>query len=75
MQIENILLAHPAVSEAAAVAVPDDHLGEVVGAWIVREPGTKLSKEEVRALVAQGMNPQVCIKLMWLLFLAGSYGS
>ncbi|KAI0938564.1 putative NRPS-like protein biosynthetic cluster [Taiwanofungus camphoratus] len=65
VQIENILLAHPAVSEAAAVAVPDDHLGEVVGAWIVREPGTKLSKEEVRALVAQGMNPQNAPAWVW----------
>ena len=60
VQIENVLTAHPAISEAAAVAVPHPVLGEVVGAWIVREDKARhLSREEVREIVAQGMNPQV----------------
>lgn len=63
VQIENVLSAHPSIREVAALAVPDARLGEVVGAWIVRDPNamTQLSKEEVRALVAEGMNPQVRI--------------
>ena len=60
VQIENVLTAHPAVREAAAVAVPDAKLGEVVGAWVVREPhAAALSREDVRRAVSQGMNPQV----------------
>ena len=59
VQIENVLTAHPAVREAAAVAVPDAKLGEVVGAWVVREPHASLSREDVRSAVAAGMNPQV----------------
>lgn len=59
VQIENVLTAHRAVREAAAVAVPDAKLGEVVGAWVVREPHASLSREEVRRAVAAGMNPQV----------------
>ena len=62
MQIENALTAHPAVREAAAVAVPDAAYGEVVGAWVVREPhagALSLSREDVRRAVSQGMNPQV----------------
>ena len=59
MQIENVLTAHPDIREAAAVAVPDLKYGEVVGAWIVREEHSTISKEQVRRVVAEGMNPQV----------------
>lgn len=61
VQIENRLTFHPGIREAAAVAVPDRKYGEVVGAWIVREEGTHISKEDVRKWVAEGMNPQVRI--------------
>ena len=59
MQIENVLTVHPEIREAAVVAVPDTKYGEVVGAWIVREGHESMSKEEVRRVVAEGMNPQV----------------
>ena len=60
VQIENVLTAHPAIVEAAAVAVPDARYGELVGAWIVRHPNEPfLSREEVRRTVATAMNPQV----------------
>ncbi|KAJ7600696.1 hypothetical protein C8J56DRAFT_911002 [Mycena floridula] len=58
VQIENALTTNPAIHEAAAVAVPDGKYGEVVGAWIVRAPGTSISAEEVRKTVADNMNPQ-----------------
>ena len=38
-EIEEILYAHPAVREAAVVAVPDESLGEEVGAAVVLETG------------------------------------
>lgn len=53
------MTSHHAIREAAAVAVPCEQYGEVVGAWIVREPGTYISPEEVRNHVASTMNPQV----------------
>ena len=59
MQIENVLTAHGEIREAAVVSVPDPKYGEVVGAWIVREPSTGITKESVRRVVAEGMNPQV----------------
>ena len=59
VQIENVLTAHPAIQEAAAVAVPDPRYGEVVGAWIVRQPGLHISAEEVRECVTLSMNSQV----------------
>ncbi|KAJ7637134.1 hypothetical protein FB45DRAFT_789374 [Roridomyces roridus] len=58
VQIENVILTNQQVEEAAVVAVPDDKYGEAVGAWIVRKPGAKVSREEVRETVAASMNPQ-----------------
>jgi acyl-CoA synthetase (AMP-forming)/AMP-acid ligase II len=34
-EVENVLLTHPSVSEAAVYPVPDDKYGEVVGAVVV----------------------------------------
>lgn len=60
MQIENALTTSPAILEAAAVSVPDPFYGEVVGAWIVRDPhSTPISREGVRKVVSSSMNPQV----------------
>lgn len=53
------MTAFPEIREAAAVAVPDAKFGEVVGAWIVREPHTNISREELRRRVTKSMNPQV----------------
>ena len=59
VQIENVLTAHADIREAAVVSVPDPKYGEVVGAWVVREPAATITKENVRRVVAEGMNPQV----------------
>ncbi len=54
------MTAHPHIREAAVVSVPDPKYGEVVGAWIAREPHTAhITKAVVRRIVAEGMNPQV----------------
>ncbi|KAJ7336305.1 hypothetical protein DFH08DRAFT_878382 [Mycena albidolilacea] len=58
IQIENVILTNPEIEEAAVVAVPDGQYGEVVGAWIVRKPGSTVSREVVRATVSRLMNPQ-----------------
>ncbi|KAJ2930971.1 hypothetical protein H1R20_g6124, partial [Candolleomyces eurysporus] len=67
VQIENTLTAHHSIREAAVVSVPDPKYGEVVGAWIVREPGAevKLSRKEVRDVVWRGMNPQNAPAWVW----------
>ncbi|MFI6334322.1 acyl-CoA synthetase [Streptomyces sp. NPDC050535] len=46
-EIENALLEHPAVREAAVTGEPDDDLGERVVAWVVPEsaPGPALGDE------------------------------
>lgn len=59
VRIENVLTAHSSIREAAAVAVPDAKYGEVVGAWVLLEPGKTMSKEEVCQVVRDNLNPQV----------------
>ncbi|MGE0746625.1 MAG: class I adenylate-forming enzyme family protein [Rhodospirillales bacterium] len=49
LEIDNVLLGHPKVLEAAAVGVPDKIYGEEVIAFVVAKPGETLSAEEVRA--------------------------
>ncbi|PIL27690.1 transporter [Ganoderma sinense ZZ0214-1] len=65
VQIENVLTVHPEIREAAVVSVPDVKYGEVVGAWIVREGNESMSKEEVRRVVVEGMNPQNAPTWVW----------
>jgi acyl-CoA synthetase (AMP-forming)/AMP-acid ligase II len=59
VQIEDVMMRQPAILEAAAVSVPDTIYGEVVGAWIVRQPKGFISREEVRKCISDNMNPQV----------------
>ncbi|KAI6158232.1 hypothetical protein BKA82DRAFT_4068935 [Pisolithus tinctorius] len=67
VQIENVLVAHPFICEAAAVSVPDAVYGEVVGVWIVLEPDATMTREEVRKLVSDGMNPQNTPEWVWFI--------
>jgi fatty-acyl-CoA synthase len=49
VDIENALIAHPKVREAAVVAVPDPKWLERPCAYVVQEPGATLSVEELHA--------------------------
>jgi len=46
LEIENCLLAHPAVSETSVVGVPDEKYGEVVGAFVVPAAAEKTGIDE-----------------------------
>jgi long-chain acyl-CoA synthetase len=50
-EIEDVLLAHPSVADAAVVAVPDEQWGEGVGAAVVLKPDASASESELQELV------------------------
>ena len=47
-EVEDRLLAHPAVLETAVVGVPDEFLGEAIGAVVVPIEGAIVTAEEIR---------------------------
>jgi len=54
-EIENILLRHPAVSQAAVIGVPDERMGEVGMAFVVPRPGRSIDPAELIAWAREEM--------------------
>ncbi|MFB7860915.1 MULTISPECIES: long-chain fatty acid--CoA ligase [unclassified Streptomyces] len=52
VELENALMGHPAVAEAAVVAVPDEKWGERPLATVVLKEGATTDYEELRAFLA-----------------------
>ena len=49
VEVEGVLLRHPAVHEAAVVGLPDARWGEAPHAFVVLKPGASCAAEELRA--------------------------
>jgi fatty-acyl-CoA synthase len=52
MALENALMAHPDVAEAAVIGIPDEKWGERPLATVVPRPGAAPTAEELRAFLA-----------------------
>jgi long-chain acyl-CoA synthetase len=65
-EIEEVLYEHPAVREAAVVAVPDDQLGEEVGAAVALKEGQDVSTEELQAFVKDQVAAYKYPRKVWI---------
>jgi fatty-acyl-CoA synthase len=53
MELENILMAHPDVAEAAVIGVADEKWGERPLAAVVLRPGAEVTAEKLRAFMTE----------------------
>ncbi len=56
-EIEEVIYCHPAVLEAAVVGIPDKESGEVIRAFVVLKPQTKVEPDEIRQFCEQRLPP------------------
>lgn len=52
-ELENILLSHPSIADAAVFGIPDDYSGESLFAHIVHKPNTaRVTEGEIKNFIA-----------------------
>ncbi len=52
-EIENLILTHPAVRDAACVAIPDERLGERMCACVLLKTGSRLDLEQLTGFLSE----------------------
>jgi long-chain acyl-CoA synthetase len=64
-EVEEVLYEHPAVREAAVVAVPHDELGEEIGAAVALKDGAEASADDLREHVKRQVAAYKYPRVIW----------
>jgi long-chain acyl-CoA synthetase len=63
-EIDEVLLSHPAVLDAASVGIPDPHYGQEIMACVVLRPGAACAEAELRAFCVERLGRYKTPKLL-----------
>ncbi|KAI5291238.1 SIN component scaffold protein Sid4 [Ascosphaera aggregata] len=67
LEIEERLTSHPSINRAAVIGVPNDHYGEVVGAFLILKEGqTGPSDESIRAWTMETLAKHKAPQHIWV---------
>ena len=64
---ENILLKHPAVMNAATIAIPDPQYGEEVATAVILKPGERVTEKDLLEFVSKHIHRFVAPKRIFIL--------
>jgi len=66
LEVEEVFYEHPDVAEIAVIGLPDERLGEAVGAVIHPKPGSGLTEENLREFAADRLAAFKIPQTIWL---------
>jgi acyl-CoA synthetase (AMP-forming)/AMP-acid ligase II len=67
IEVEEAMYAHPDIAEAAVFSLPDDRLGEIVGAAVSARPGSQPDEDEVKAFLKNRLAGFKVPAYVWIL--------
>ncbi len=65
-EVEEALYEHESVAEVAVIGIPDDDLGEEVGAAVALKSGEKVSAEELKAFAKEQLAAYKYPRVVWI---------
>ena len=65
-EVEEALYEHESVAEVAVIGIPDDSLGEEVGAAVALKPGEKVSREDLQAFAKERLAAYKYPRAVWI---------
>ena len=63
-EVEDVIVTHPKILEAAAIGVPHEKRGEVVKVFVVKKPGQEVTEDEIMQFCKKELTGYKCPKMV-----------